>query len=118
MERECKRPHLCPRVLRGETSGVADAGASCPRLSWTCLWGRIGPRSGVVENAVNDTTSSPRQPGSARMGQARRELTDTMYNPRKPPLVSHEEGTRLVVEHIEEYWCPTVTGEGLFKKLH
>jgi hypothetical protein len=52
------------------------------------------------------------------MGQARRELTGTMYNPRKPPLVSHEEGTRLVVEHIEEYWCPTATDEGLFKKLH
>ncbi|MCX7429139.1 MAG: isochorismatase [Planctomycetia bacterium] len=46
-----------------------------------------------------------------------RDLTDTMYNPRKPPLVSHDEGTRLVVEHIEKYWCPTVTSEELFKKL-
>lgn len=25
-------------------------------------------------------------------------LTDAMYDPRRPPYVSHEEGTRLVVE--------------------
>lgn len=37
-----------------------------------------------------------------------RDLTDTMYNPAKPPYVSHDEGTRLVVEYIEKFWCPTV----------
>ena len=37
-----------------------------------------------------------------------RNLTDTMYNPARPPYVSHEEGTRLVVEYIEKFWCPTV----------
>ena len=37
-----------------------------------------------------------------------RDLTDTMYNPRKPPLVSHDKGTELVVAHVERYWCPTV----------
>ena len=36
-----------------------------------------------------------------------RDLTDTMYNPAMPPYVSHEEGTRLVVEYIEKFWCPT-----------
>jgi nicotinamidase-related amidase len=38
-----------------------------------------------------------------------RDLTDAMYNPARPPYVSHEEGTRLVVEYIEKFWCPTVT---------
>ena len=37
-----------------------------------------------------------------------RDMTDTMYNPRMAPFVSHFTGTDLVVEHIEKYWCPTV----------
>ncbi|MGQ9513975.1 MAG: isochorismatase family protein [Thermoproteota archaeon] len=37
-----------------------------------------------------------------------RDLTDAMYNPAMRPYVSHEEGTRLVVEYIEKFWCPTV----------
>lgn len=36
------------------------------------------------------------------------DLTDAMYNPARPPYVSHREGTRLVVEYIEKFWCPTV----------
>jgi type 1 glutamine amidotransferase/nicotinamidase-related amidase len=42
-----------------------------------------------------------------------RDLTDTMYDPRDPPRVSHEEGTELVVEHIEKYWCPTILSTDL-----
>jgi nicotinamidase-related amidase/type 1 glutamine amidotransferase len=42
-----------------------------------------------------------------------RDLTDTMYNPAKSPFVSHFTGTDLVVEHIEKYWCPTVTSVDL-----
>ena len=38
-----------------------------------------------------------------------RDLTDSMYNHRKPPYVSHFRGTELVVEHIEKYWCPSIT---------
>jgi nicotinamidase-related amidase len=37
-----------------------------------------------------------------------RDLTDAMYNPARPPYVSHEAGTRLVVEYIEKHWCGTV----------
>jgi type 1 glutamine amidotransferase/nicotinamidase-related amidase len=37
-----------------------------------------------------------------------RDLTDTMYNPKKAPFVPHKKGTELVVEYIEKYWCPTV----------
>ena len=37
-----------------------------------------------------------------------RDLTDTMYNPKKAPFVPHARGTDLVVQYIEKYWCPTV----------
>ncbi len=37
-----------------------------------------------------------------------RDLTDSMYNPKRAPFVSHDAGTELVVEHIEKYWCPSV----------
>jgi nicotinamidase-related amidase len=42
-----------------------------------------------------------------------RDLTDAMYNPAKPPYVSHDDGTRLVVEYIEKFWCPTIVSEDL-----
>ena len=42
-----------------------------------------------------------------------RDLTDTMYNPKMPPKVSHFEGTRLIVEHVEKYVCPTITSNQL-----
>jgi nicotinamidase-related amidase len=44
-----------------------------------------------------------------------RDLTDAMYNPARSPYVSHEDGTRLVVEYIEKFWCPTITSEDLLK---
>ena len=37
-----------------------------------------------------------------------RDLTDAMYNPAMPPYVSHAEGTRLVIEYIEKFWCPSI----------
>ncbi len=37
-----------------------------------------------------------------------RDLTDTMYNSQKAPQVPHCQGTDLVVEHIEKYWCPSI----------
>lgn len=42
-----------------------------------------------------------------------RDMTDAMYNHRSRPWVSHFRGTELVVEHIEKYWCPTVTSADL-----
>ncbi len=44
-----------------------------------------------------------------------RDLTDTMYNPAMSPYVSHDEGTRLVVEYIEKFWCPTIPSEDLVR---
>jgi type 1 glutamine amidotransferase/nicotinamidase-related amidase len=38
-----------------------------------------------------------------------RDLTDTMYNPAMRPYVSHFSGTDLIVKHIEEHVCPTIS---------
>jgi len=40
-----------------------------------------------------------------------RDLTDTMYNPRAWPFVSHIRGTELFVEHVEKRICPTMTSD-------
>jgi len=40
-----------------------------------------------------------------------RDLTDTMYNPKMPPYVSHFEGTRRIVEHVEKFVAPTITSD-------
>ena len=46
-----------------------------------------------------------------------RNLTDSMYDPRKRPFVSHTRGTELVVEHIETKWCPSITSEDLTRVI-
>jgi nicotinamidase-related amidase len=46
-----------------------------------------------------------------------RDLTDTMYDPKDWPFVSHDEGTELVVRHIEKHWCPSTTGGELLAAL-
>jgi nicotinamidase-related amidase len=40
-----------------------------------------------------------------------RDMTDTMYNPKRAPFVSHFRGTDLIIEHIEKFVCPTVTSD-------
>lgn len=42
-----------------------------------------------------------------------RDLTDAMYNPKMKPFVAHDAGTRLIVEHIERHWCPTIESKSL-----
>ncbi len=42
-----------------------------------------------------------------------RDLTDSMYDPRTRPFVSHTRGTELVIEHIETRWCASVVSEDL-----
>ncbi len=45
-----------------------------------------------------------------------RDLTDTMYNPERPPGVDHFTGTDLVVEHVERFWCPSFLSTDLTGK--
>ena len=45
-----------------------------------------------------------------------RDLTDTMYNSRRWPYVSHFEGTDRIVEHIEKHVCPTILSTSITGK--
>ena len=45
-----------------------------------------------------------------------RDMTDTMYNPERPPGVDHFTGTDLVIEHIEKFWCPSFTSRDITGK--
>lgn len=40
-----------------------------------------------------------------------RDMTDTMYNPKAKPYVSHFSGTDLIIQHIERHVCATVTSD-------
>ena len=42
-----------------------------------------------------------------------RDMTDTMYNPKMPPYVTHFRGTDFIIEHVEKYVCPTITSDQL-----
>jgi nicotinamidase-related amidase len=45
-----------------------------------------------------------------------RDMTDTMYDPARPPGGSHFAGTDRVVEHVERYWCPSFVSTDLTGK--
>ncbi len=40
-----------------------------------------------------------------------RDMTDTMYNPKSWPYVSHYTGNDLIFSHIEKFICPTITSD-------
>jgi nicotinamidase-related amidase len=42
-----------------------------------------------------------------------RDLTDAMYNPARPPYVSHDQGTQLVIGYIEKFCCPSLTSSDI-----
>lgn len=43
-----------------------------------------------------------------------RDLTDSMHDSQSPPAgLDHFRANELVVEHIEKYWCPTITSRDL-----
>ncbi len=46
-----------------------------------------------------------------------RDLTDAMYNPKMKPMVTHQKGTELIIEHIEQHWCPTIESPQLLRAI-
>ncbi len=46
-----------------------------------------------------------------------RDLTDSMYNSKDRPFVPHDQGTELVIEHIEKYWAPSVLSSELMAAM-
>jgi nicotinamidase-related amidase len=45
-----------------------------------------------------------------------RDLTDTMYNPDRPPGGTHFDGTDRVIEHVERFWCSSFLSTDLTGK--
>jgi nicotinamidase-related amidase len=45
-----------------------------------------------------------------------RDMTDTMYNPERPPGVDHFTGNDLVIAHVEKHWCPSFTSSDITSK--
>ena len=42
-----------------------------------------------------------------------RDFTDSMYDSRMPPHVDHFSGHDLVIEHVEQHWCPSFESTGI-----
>jgi nicotinamidase-related amidase/type 1 glutamine amidotransferase len=42
-----------------------------------------------------------------------RDMIDTMYNPQARPFVSHFTGTDLMLQHVEKYWCPSISSSDI-----
>jgi type 1 glutamine amidotransferase len=47
-----------------------------------------------------------------------RDLTDTMYNPKRAPFLSHFSGTDRVIEHVERFVCPSTTSRSVLRGTH
>ena len=43
-----------------------------------------------------------------------RDMTDSMYNPERPPGVDHFTGHDLIVSHVERHWCPSITSNMVY----
>ena len=113
-EPTCKQGSPWRRQI--ETIEIADANAisdSGPEV-WSLLEARgIG---NVILMGVHTNMCVLGRPfglrNMARYGRnvvLMRDMTDTMYNSRARPFVSHFTGTDLVVEHVERFVCPTIT---------
>lgn len=42
-----------------------------------------------------------------------RDMTDSMYSPKRWPYVDHFAGHDLVIQHVEQFVCPTITSDQL-----
>ena len=100
-------------TIRNEDA-ISDSGVEC----WN-LFGQRGVKNVILTSVHTNMCVIGRPFGLRNMVRFGknvllvRDLTDTMYNPRKAPFVRHVRGTELIVEHIEKYVCPTVTSSSL-----
>ena len=115
---QCKGGH----PWRSQTLGLEIADADAVSDSGVEIWNLLAARG--VENVllmgVHTNMCVIGRPfglrnlaGNGKNVVLVRDLTDTMYNPRKAPFVSHFRGTELVIEHIEKHVCPTVLSSDL-----
>ncbi|HUT95234.1 MAG TPA: ThuA domain-containing protein [Thermoguttaceae bacterium] len=114
---DTKRPmdrHQTPAIEIRDEDAITDSGVEC----WN-LFEQHGVENVILVGVHTNMCVLGRPFGLrnlVRFGKnvlLVRDLTDTMYNPRMPPQVSHVRGTELIVEHIEKYVCPTITSSDL-----
>ena len=95
-----------------EKDAISDSGSEI----WNLLDAR-GIRNVVLMGVHTNMCVAGRPFGLRQMARNGRhvvlvrDLTDTMYNPRRWPFVSHFRGTELFVQHVERRICPTVSSE-------
>lgn len=103
-----------PSLEIAEGDAISDSGAEI----WNLLEAR-GIRHVVVMGVHTNMCVVGRSFGLRNLARAgrdvvlARDLTDSMYNPRRAPQVAHRRGTELVVAHIEQHVCPTVDSHDL-----
>ena len=120
-EPKCKQGHpwrkQIERIEIRDTDAVSDSGVE--------VWNLLERREikNVILMGVHTNMCVLGRPfglrNMARFGKnvvLMRDLTDTMYNSRMRPYVSHFAGTDLVIEHIEKLVCPTVTSTAITGK--
>lgn len=107
-----------PRIAIGEFDAVSDDGREIYNL-----FRRRGIKNVLVAGVHTNMCVLNRSFAIKQMTKwgfrcvLIRDLTDAMYDPKDPPRVSHDEGTELVIRHIEKYWAPTTTAAGLMKAI-
>lgn len=111
--RAWRRQHEAIRI-DPECDGISDDGAEILRF---IRWNQIEQ---VLITGVHTNMCILNRPFAIKALVRRgvpvalvRDLTDAMYNPARPPYVSHAEGTRLVIEYVEKFWCPTIESTDL-----
>ena len=114
---DVKRPmdrHQTPEIKIHDEDAITDSGVEC----WN-LFAQRGVENVILVGVHTNMCVLGRSFGLRNMVRFGknvllvRDLTDTMYNPRMRPFVSHVRGTELIVEHIEKYVCPTITSSDL-----
>lgn len=102
--------HQVEAIEIAESDAVSDSGSEI----WNLLEAR-DIKNVMVMGVHTNMCVLGRPFGLRRMVEAGkqvvlvRDLTDTMYNSRQPPYTAHDRGTDMVVAHIEEHVCPTVS---------
>ncbi|HWE36485.1 MAG TPA: ThuA domain-containing protein [Isosphaeraceae bacterium] len=107
-----------PLIEVGPLDGVSDDGAEIRRL-----FHQLGIRNVIMMGVHTNMCVLNRSFAIKQMTRQGfhcvlvRDLTDTMYNPARAPHVPHDQGTELVVQHIEKYWGPSITSADLVNGL-
>jgi nicotinamidase-related amidase/type 1 glutamine amidotransferase len=108
-----------PRIEIGDLDGISDSGEEVYRFLR-----EEGITNLIVMGVHTNMCVLGRSFGIRNMTRLGircvlvRDLTDTMYDPRDPPHVTHDGGTDLVVKHIEAYWAPSIAAAELEGALH